>query len=359
MGSTSHESFDGFQTAADLLSAGVLSVAKKPRGNPRNLVVPKYTLPLIAHDYPAMTAIMWNEAYRVFGIEAQNCMLVGSPRLTGEILEVLRRDPKYLGGGAGVGFKDAAIQYLDELDEAAETAGSVNFIVKTAQGELRGYNTDGAGFVWSLEEVLRQRQQDLPGKRIVILGAGGTARSVAFALAGRGAQLVIVNRTLARAEYLAHRINEHFGGQAAGFATEAERSEPLTTADAVVNVSTKGSSGSLEGYSALAPAELPATAQNIQANLDEAERRMALIPKHAILSDVVLGDSVTPFLRAGRARGFTTMDGVPMVVNQGVAAVWILHGTQLEEKGIDRNRVAEVMSRAASVARTAARGDAV
>jgi shikimate 5-dehydrogenase len=168
---------------------------------------------------------------------------------------------------------------------------------------------------------------------------------------------VIVNRTPQRAEDLAARVNRHFHAQAARFAAEDEISGHLTAADAVVNVSTKGSSGSLEAYSALAPAKLPATPRNIEANLAEAERLMALIPKHAVLSDVVLGDGVTPFLRAGRAQGFITMDGVPMVVNQGVEAFWILHGTQLEGKGIPKDQVAEVMSRAAAAAR-ALRGDA-
>jgi shikimate dehydrogenase len=354
---TNPKSLDACERADDLLSGGVLSFARKPAGNPQRLDVHHYTLPLIEHDYPAMTATMWNEAYRAFGIEAQNCMLVGSSRRSGEILKVLRRDAKYLGGGAGVGFKDAVIEYLDELDEAAEMAGSVNFLVRTAQGKLRGYNTDGAGYARSLEEVFRQRQQDLQGKRIVMLGAGGTASSVAFVLAGRGAGLVIVNRTPRRAEDLAGRVNRYFRAPAAGFAAEVDIAGYLTTADAVVNVSTKGSSGSLEAYSALAPAELPTTPRNIEANLAEAERLMALIPKHAVLSDVVLGDTETPFLRAGRARGFITMDGVPMVVNQGVEAFWILHGAQLEGKGIAKDRVAEVMSRAAAAAR-AGQGDA-
>ena len=357
LASTEPKTLDECQSAEDLVSAGVLSFARKPAGNPRSLHVARYTVPLIEHDYPAMTATMWNESYKAFGIEAQNCMLVGSSRQTCEILRVLRRDAKYLGGGAGVGFKDAVIGYLDELDAAAETAGSVNFLVRTVEGKLRGYNTDGAGYARSLEEIFRQRQQSLQGKRIVILGAGGTASSVAFALVGRGALLVIVNRTPQRAEDLAGRVNRYFRAPAAGFAAEAEISRHLTTADAVVNVSTKGSSGSLEAYSALAPAELPATAGNIEANLAEAERLMALIPRHAVLSDVVLGDSVTPFLRAGRARGFIAMDGVPMVVNQGVEAFWILHGTQLEGQGISKDRVAEVMSRAAAAAR-ARQGDA-
>jgi len=358
LGSTNPQNFDELQCAGDLLRRAVLSVARKPTGNPQSLDAPSYTLPLIEHDYPAMTAAMWNESYRAFGIEAQNIMLVGSSRHSGEILGALRRDPKYLGGGAGVGFKDAVVRHLDDLDAMAETVGSVNFVVKTRQGKLRGYNTDGAGYARGLEEVLARRQQDLQDKRIVMLGAGGTASSVAFALAERGARLVITNRTRARAEELAGRVNRHFRCQAAGFAAETELLEHLAAADAVVNVSTKGSSGSLEAYSALAPAELPATPRNLQANLDAADRLMALIPKHAVLSDVVLGDSVTPFLRAARARGFLTMDGVPMVVNQAVEAFWILHGDPLAAKEIPKGRVAEVMSRAASAARSAPRGDA-
>ena len=87
------------------------------------------------------------------------------------IFRVLRNEPVYSGGGAGSGFKDKIGPFLDRLDGSAETIGSVNVIARD-QGGFAGYNTDGAGFVAGL---LDQYPDCIAGKKIVILGAGGTA----------------------------------------------------------------------------------------------------------------------------------------------------------------------------------------
>lgn len=344
---TGFEYQDSLRKAGDLVRDKVLSPAKQPKNNPDSLNFERYTLPLLEHDYPAKTAIMWNEAYRTFGMDAGNSMMVGNPEFTRQILEVLSRDHKYLGGGAGVGFKDEAIKYLDELDERARAIGSVNFILKSPEGKLRGYNTDGVGYVESLNEIFRERSENLKNKRAVILGAGGTGNAVAFALAEHGMRVVILNRTAEKARELAEKINHHFGNDAAAFGGEDKIAEEVAHADAVINVSTKGSAGVLRPYSALAPAVLPATPENIKKNIEEAERILGLIPKSTVLSDIVLTEKGTPFLRSAKEGGFTTLDGLPMVVNQGAEAFWILHGQELEGKGVTKKKVEEAMKAAA------------
>lgn len=343
---------ENLKETADLVRANVLSFAREPKDNPESLDFPRYTIPLIEHDYPAKTAAMWNAAYRKFGLGYGNVMMVGASSGAKHILGALRRDEKYQGGGAGVGFKDEVVPYLDELDPLAEAVGAVNFILKTSEGKLKGYNTDGTGYAESLEDAFKKRNEELAGKKIVLLGAGGTGNAVAFALAQKGARIVILNRTVAKAEELADKVNVYFNKdnteEAARFGGEEMIAEEVKDADAVINVSTKGSVGALEHYSALANAKLPVSEENIRENREAAEAILRTISREMIMSDIVLGKAATPFLASARSAGFETLDGVPMVINQGVEAFWLLHGKELEGKNITKERVSEVMKRAAS-----------
>lgn len=343
---------DNLKEAGDLVQTKTLSFAREPKDNPENLDFSSYTVPLIEHDYPAKTPVMWNAAYREFGIDAGNIMLVGNPKQCGHILDVLRRDAKYKGGGAGVGFKERAIPFLDEIDPLAKEIGAVNFVLRTPEGNFKGFNTDGIGYAQSLEDAFRERGEELAGKKAVILGAGGAGNAVAFALAEKGMKVVILNRTVAKARDLADKINKYFKK------TEVDemvrfRGEELTVAEvrdanAIVNVSLKGSAGELEKYSALAPARLPATEENIRENLKQAEEVLHAIPQGAVISDIVLGKKPTPLLQSAKDAGLETLDGIPMVINQGVEAFWLLYGQELQVKNITKEQVAEVMKRAAS-----------
>lgn len=347
------EYLDKLSSAEELVKLGVLRFAQMPSENPDHLKFGFYTLPLIGHDYPAKTPIMWNKVYEQFGIEAGNVMLVGNPKTTKQIFEILRRDSKYLGGGMGVGFKDEAVPYLDELDSVAEAIGAVNFVLRTPDGRLKGFNTDGQGYAKGLKEVFARHGQALSGKKAIILGAGGSGNAIAFALAEEGMNLFIANRTIAKAEALARRLKEYLSQQGreinVSFGGEDAIEQEVQDADAVVNVSTKGAEGALKDYFPLAPANLPPTKENIANNRETASRIMAKIPKDAIISDIILGIGATPFLSEAKAAGFETLDGIPMVANQGVEAFFILHNEELQKRGISRNDVYETMRRAAGL----------
>lgn len=333
--------------AGELIRDGKLAFARLPAGNPAQLDFSGYTLPLIAHDYPALTAAMWNAAYRAFAMDAGNIMLVGDPREARVILETLRRDPRYLGGGAGVGFKVEVLGLLDELDVVARAAGAVNFILKTSAGKLRGCNTDGLGYADSLEAVFAGRKEKLSGKQIVLLGAGGTGLAIAHALTERGANLIVVNRTQPKAAALAESVNATAGRIAARSAPEEHLPACLEHVDAVINTTTVGATGIFSHYNPLAPVRLPVLAQNLRENHDESARRLGRVPRHAIISDVVLAPGGTPLLRAARAHGLATLDGVPMVIGQGVRSFWILHGAELSARGVALAEVSAVMEASA------------
>lgn len=325
----------------------LLWIAEKPKGNPDNLNFSQYLIPLLREDYPAKTAIMWNTMYKKLGMDIGNVMGIGNPDDCGKILDALRADPKYIGGGAGVGFKDVAFDLVDELDPLAKAIGSINFILKTPEGKLKGYNTDGLGFAMSLEEVFGERSKEMKGAKVVILGAGGTSNSVVFALAEKGMRVVILNRSIPRAENLAKRINDFLGKEVCSFGGEDEIEKEVADADAVVNVSMKGADGDLKAYSALAPATLPATEGNVLTNLAESQKVLSGLKGGTVVCDVTLRNEPTPMLEQARQAGFETIDGIPMVVNQAVEAFWLLHGKEMEEKGVTKSEIAETMKKAA------------
>lgn len=98
-------------------------------------------------------------------------------------------------------LKEAVIPYLDELDPLAEAIGAVNTVV-FKERRVKGYNTDGGA---ALDAI-----GDVKGKKMVILGAGGAARAIAFVALQRGADVVIVNRTVTKAQALAEQLQCRF-----------------------------------------------------------------------------------------------------------------------------------------------------
>jgi len=339
------------KTIDELISGHVITLAKKPVNNAVDFSFEKsHTLSFVEDDYPAKTPIMWNAVYSTFDLSYSQAMFVSATEHITEIFDALRRDEHYKGGGLGVGFKDEAVAYLDEVDQMARKIGAVNVVVKNDRGELVGYNTDGIGYAESLAEFFLQRDENLSGKKVVLIGSGGTANAIAFALSLRKMRVVILNRTVEKAETLAKRINAHFGfskDESVRFGGENEILKEVVDADVVLNVSTKGSAGHLEKYLPLAETLLPATAENIAMNHEQSAKVFEKIPAHALISDVILGKGDTPFIAIAKEKNFNTLNGIPMVINQGVEAMWLVHGTQLEARGISKIDLYNEMKHAA------------
>ena len=134
-------------------------------------------------------------------IEASYTARPTPPEELASEVDKLRADD-HLGANVTIPHKELIRQYLDGLDPWAETVGAVNTIVKK-DGRLVGHNTDGYGFLRSLEERGGFAPQ---GKSVLLLGAGGAARAAVFALAERGAGTVLIaNRTVERGDALARR----------------------------------------------------------------------------------------------------------------------------------------------------------
>src|ERR1700682_1940376 len=109
----------------------------------------------------------------------------------------------YIGGNVTVPHKEAAFRLVSGRDEAAEAVGAVN-VLWLEDGKLLGGNSDTHGFIANLDD--RAPGWNVPGCKALVLGAGGAGRSAVYALKQRGAEVHVVNRTLARAQELAQRF---------------------------------------------------------------------------------------------------------------------------------------------------------
>ena len=107
--------------------------------------------------------------------------------------------------GVTIPYKIELIPFLDELDDNAKRIGAVN-VVLNKEGKLIGGNTDGEGAVMALKEKTK-----IKGKKVILLGAGGAARAIAFAIKDAGGELIILNRTVADAQVLAKAVGVKFG----------------------------------------------------------------------------------------------------------------------------------------------------
>ncbi len=193
----------------------------------------------------------------------------------------------FVGANVTIPHKEAVMPFLDEIDASAVRVGAVNTIVVVG-GRLHGSNTDGFGFIENLK-VGAPAWRAAAGPAVVI-GAGGAAKAVAWALIDAGVPaLRIVNRTVARAENLAAAL----GPRATAVAWE-DRDAALGDAALLVNASALG----MGGHPPL--------------DLD-----VAALPASAVVNDIVYVPLDTPLLAAARARGNTAVDGIGMLLHQG------------------------------------------
>ncbi|MDE0736007.1 MAG: shikimate dehydrogenase [Pirellulaceae bacterium] len=206
----------------------------------------------------------------------------------------------FRGGNFTIPHKVAVIQYLDELSESAKLMGAVN-CVNVKDNCLIGENTDGKGFVRSLQEITSPEE-----KRVVIFGAGGAARAIAVELGLSGvAQITIVNRTPQRGQELVDLLNQRVG-VAAELADWTGDYQVDEATDIVINATSIGLGDP--------DARVPVEADSLHGEM--------------VVADVVFNPPETVFLREAAGQGCTVLDGLGMLVNQGVIGFQIWTGVE-------------------------------
>jgi shikimate dehydrogenase len=221
------------------------------------------------------------------------------------------RRPRNLGANITIPYKEAVLRLMDKSDDFVGIAGAVNTVVNR-DGRLEGFNTDGYGFL----KALRADAGFEPAqKNVVILGAGGAARAVAFTLLNEKlSSLIIANRSLTKAENLAAALMKHAKDNslktriAAVHLSNEDVIESVTDCQLIVNCTTVGMKHSpSEGQSPLVP---------------------GLIQGGALVYDLVYNPLQTPLLKEAVTVGARVLGGLPMLVYQGAASFQLWTGRE-------------------------------
>jgi len=250
----------------------------------------------IAHS---KSPVMMNRAFEATGINGIYMAFHVRPHQLQSAVEGIR-GLGFRGVNVTIPHKQAVMEYLDEIDEGARVIGAVNTIVNN-DGVLVGYNTDGIGYVRSLKEETGVR---LAGKRILLIGAGGAARGVAYALAQEAPECIwIINRTADRAVELAWSLKSY--ADVRGMGSEG-LDDIKHKVDIVINTTSIG----------------------MHPDVDERPADPTIFPAGTLFSDLVYNPRITRWLREARELGSVVHGGLGMFIYQGAYAFEYWTGIQ-------------------------------
>jgi len=253
---------------------------------------------IIGHPvHHSLSPAMQNAAFQEVGIDAVYLAFDVEP---GRLAEAMAgaRSLGVRGMNVTIPHKESVMRLLDELGGDSAEIGAVNTVVNKG-GTLVGYNTDGIG----ARRALADAGVDIAGKVVLLLGAGGAARAIAFTLSKATKRIIIANRAADRAVELASRLRgkADAGGLDSGFLRKA-----AAEADIMINCTSVGMSP----------------------NSDEAVIDRGYIRKGQVVFDIVYTPIKTKLLREAEAAGAVAVDGVGMLVNQGAESFTLWTGRE-------------------------------
>jgi shikimate dehydrogenase len=228
------------------------------------------------------------------------------------------RGEEFLGANITIPHKEHVVPLVDRLTEEAQATGAVNVIAREGD-KLVGHNTDVPGFRSALDKLVGR--QKMP-RHAIVLGAGGAARAVVYAMISEGFQRIVVfNRHLHRAEALV----KHFGRSAAHMELrampwhESVLEAELARARVLVNATAVG----------MKPGETPIPA--------------ALLPANLMVMDLIYNPSETQLLKDAAAAKHAVMNGELMLLTQGARAfeLWTGKPAPLEVMQAELDRARE------------------
>lgn len=231
----------------------------------------------------SLSPLMHNAGYEALKIDDRFVFLAAhvTPQNLGTAISGMRA-LGVLGISVTIPHKQTVIPLLDSIDDLAKKIGAVNTIVNQ-KGQLRGFNTDWLGLVLPIE-----RAGTIGGKKIAILGAGGAARAAVFGMKQKGGQVTIFNRTFERAQSLA----KEFGCEAKALTVESK----FSNFEIIINCTSVGMS-----------------TKTLESPIKESE-----LGSSHIVFDCVYGHQPTKLITDARKAGATAIDGVEMLLFQGI-----------------------------------------
>jgi shikimate dehydrogenase len=205
----------------------------------------------------------------------------------------------FVGFNVTIPYKIKIMDYLDEIDELAEKIGSVN-TVSISAGKLKGYNTDGLGFIKSLEEN-KINYKDIT---VLVVGAGGASRSISMTLAENGVEdLYIANRTYDKAKNLSEEINTKIKNCSQSLHLN-KIEDQIKKIDLIINTTSIGMSP----------------------DIDKIPLNTELLNKNTTVVDIIYNPVKTKLLKEAEKKGCKILNGIEMLVNQGAEAFEIWTG---------------------------------
>lgn len=258
----------------------------------------------VAHS---LSPLMMNTAFRRENVNGVYLALHAT-RLP-DLLACVRDIPLH-GMSITMPYKREIIQHLDNTDAVTEKIGACNTVIRAQDGKLYGYNTDVAGVVRPLEQRLH-----LAGAKVLVVGAGGSARAAVFGLKERGAEVFIMNRTTSVGQKLARQAHAKFLSRTQMRSLEF---------DVIVNATPVGMGGAK--VSPLNDKELNAR----------------------ILFEMVYTPAETRLVKMARAKGLQVITGVEMFVQQGARQFEIWTGKPAPADDMYRVVTAALQARVAN-----------
>ena len=256
----------------------------------------------------SLSPVIHNAAFRHHG---DNWSYVAYPVEPGDASSAIAamRSGGLQGLNVTMPHKDAVADLVDELDKSAESIHAVNTVVRTSDGRLRGYSTDGEGL---LRAIRINANWDPAGKKICVLGAGGAARSAVDAFSRAGvASIFVVNRTAEKAV------------QAIGDS----------------NVAVVGSQSNID------ECDIVFNATSVGMGTDESLVSAELLHEGQLVIDAVYHPLETRLLRDAKSRGATVLDGLWMLIHQACVAQVLWLGREPDYQVMRNAAVQELAAR--------------
>ncbi len=249
-----------------------------------------------------LSPLMHNSVFKKYGMNWEYIVMETKPEDVPSALERVRKEG-IRGINVTIPHKQTVMPYLDSIDKAAKTIGAVNTIVNN-KGKLKGYNTDYLGFI----ETLKDEKISLKGKNVVMLGAGGAAHAVGYALSlmkPKRFSIFNIDEEMTRGLIKKLRLKRV---ESFNIKKTAKQDAIIKDADFIINCTSVGMHGKEVPY------------------------RISELKKGCFVYDIIYNPAETPFLKLAKKLGARTKNGLDMLIYQGMEAFKLWTGRKSDYK---------------------------